>query len=425
MLVAFLVRIAFLMHEFHVDVQPVLRDNLQFGAETGSIAASIAAGRGFSSPLRMIRTGPSAWLSPIYPYLLAGIFKLFGTYSYTSNVTIHTIDCAFASLTCWPIFSIGNRVFGKATGAAAAWMWVVLPTAIFFPIVWVWDTSLTGLWMALLVAVTLKMRGSDRMPEWAGYGLLWGIGAMINPSVLAVLLPLALWAIWPLREQLLRSAQLATVSATIFFVCLAPWTIRNYVVFHKLVPLRSNFGLELWLGNNPDVPDTWTPQYHPNDDLAEAKKYAAMTELPYMAEKQHEALEFMRTHPTDTMRFFFHRFANTWMGIWDPPSDIWNHLSLYYKMILVSNLAFSLLALFGVLLAQRKKPEWALPFAMILLLFPVMFYITHPAQRYRYPMDPILTVLCVYALGCLFSWVGDRLFAHRLQPQASSLSSIG
>jgi hypothetical protein len=62
---------------------------------------------------------------------------------------------------------------------------------------------------------------------------------------------------------------------------------------------------------------------------------------------------------------------------------------------------------------------------MILLLFPLMFYVTHPAQRYRYPMDPILAVLCVYALGCLFSWVGDRLFAGKLQPQTSSVSSIG
>lgn len=372
----------------------------------------------------MIRTGPSAWLSPIYPYLLAGIFKLFGTYSYLSNIVIHTIDCSFASLTCWPIFAIGKKVFGRATGAAAAWLWVVLPTAIFFPIIWVWDTSLTGLWMALLIAVTLNLRGDDRMRDWLGYGALWGIGALINPSLLPVLPPLALWAIWPLRRQFLRSARLAAASAAIFVVCLTPWTIRNYVVFHKFVPLRSNFGLELWLGNNPDVPDTWTPQLHPNDNMEEAKKYAAMTELPYMAEKQHEALAFMRTHPTDTMRFFFHRFANTWLGIWDPPSDIWTHLSLYYKMILVSNMAFSLLSLFGLLFMQRKKGDWGFPFASVLLLFPIVFYVTHPAQRYRYPIDPILSVLTMYAVGCCISWVADRLSSSKLQPQASA-SSIG
>jgi 4-amino-4-deoxy-L-arabinose transferase-like glycosyltransferase len=372
----------------------------------------------------MVRTGPSAWLSPIYPYLLAGLFKLFGTYSYESNICIHTIDCAFTALTCLPIWAIGKKAFGKRTGVAAAWLWVILPTSLFYPIVWVWDTSLSALWMALLVLATFELRGRDRMPAWVGYGALWGIGALINPSLLPVLPPLALWAIWPLRRQLLRSARLATASAAIFVVCLAPWTIRNYMAFHTFVPLRSNFGLELWLGNNPDVPDTWTPQLHPNDDPVEAKKYAAMTELPYMQEKQREALAFMRSHPRDTMRFFFRRFADTWIGVWDSPTDIWGHLPTYYKFILVSNILFSLLSLLGVLLAYRKHSEWGIPFASIVLIFPMVFYITHPSQRYRFPMDPILTVLTIYTLGCLLSWVGELLSAGKLQPQASA-TSIG
>ena len=40
------------------------------------------------------------------------------------------------------------------------------------------------------------------MSWWIGYGALWSAGAMINPSLIAVLPPLALWAIWPLRDRL-------------------------------------------------------------------------------------------------------------------------------------------------------------------------------------------------------------------------------
>src|SRR5579872_6939530 len=108
-----------------------VRDDLQFGAELGSIAASIAAGHGFSSPMRLVPSGPTALFAPIYPYLLGGIFKLFGTFSYTSSLLIRTIQCAISAATLWPVYAIANKVFGKAVATASAWIWVIFPGAIY------------------------------------------------------------------------------------------------------------------------------------------------------------------------------------------------------------------------------------------------------------------------------------------------------
>ena len=58
-----------------------------FGWETGAIAHSIATGQGFSSPFQ-IPTGPTAWIAPIYPYLCAGVFKVFGIYTTQSRFVI-------------------------------------------------------------------------------------------------------------------------------------------------------------------------------------------------------------------------------------------------------------------------------------------------------------------------------------------------
>ena len=63
------------------------RDHWQFGYETGRIARSIAEGKGFSSPL-FEDTGPTAWITPVYPYLVAGIFKIFGVYTKTSALVL-------------------------------------------------------------------------------------------------------------------------------------------------------------------------------------------------------------------------------------------------------------------------------------------------------------------------------------------------
>jgi dolichyl-phosphate-mannose-protein mannosyltransferase len=389
---------AYLYYFYRSTVDLAVRDNLQFGSEMGSVSAAIAAGRGFSSPLFKNPSGPTAWFVPIYPYLLAAIFKIFGIYSYPSGLIIRTLDAALSAFTCWPIWAIGNKTFGKATGKAAAWTWVFLPTSLYFSVVWVWDTALATLWMAFLFDATLSMRGCDKPRWWLGYGALWGVAAMINPSLLSVLPFLALWAIWPLRYRLADAARLAALASVIFIACITPWTIRNYVVFHKFIPLRSNFGLELWVGNNSAVGIMDAVYLHPNDNPAEGLKYVRMTEIPYMADKQREAFHFMRTHPADTARFMWHRFADTWLGTSQSPSEAWNGAPLYAKAFMVWTWGFSLLSLLGVLFAYRSGNYAAYPFAWVMLVFPLMFIFTHTSQRYSFPMSPIMQILAAYAV---------------------------
>jgi hypothetical protein len=420
--IAFLVRLAFYLPTVHQTYQKVVVD-FPYGAETGAVAAAIAQGRGFSSPLRMVKTGPTAWFAPIFPYLLAGIFKMFGVYSYASNLVIHFFEIAFSAFTCWPIAAIGTKAFGKKTGIAAAWAWVFLPTAIFYPVVWVWDTSLAALWLALLVAATLQLRGSDRMSWWLGYGALWSAGAMINPSLISVLPPLALWAIWPLRRRLVPALKLASAAALVFAIGIIPWTIRNYVVFGKFIPLRSNFGLELWLGNNPAVPDNWAWWLHPNDDLDEAKKYARMTERPYMEEKEREAWAFIRSHPADTSRFILHRFTLYWLDLWDAPADWWATAPWYMKLRFIFNCSFALLAWLGMLFACRARSAVAHPLAMVMMIFPLTFYLTHASLRYRFPMDPVMLVLAVFAVGYVVSPAARYPADAEAQPSESESKS--
>jgi 4-amino-4-deoxy-L-arabinose transferase-like glycosyltransferase len=393
---AFAVRVAYLAYDMHHFQQTSIRDDLQFGAELGSVAASIASGHGFASPMRLVPSGPTAIFAPIYPYLLAGIFKLFGIFSYTSSLVIRTIECALSAFTCWPIYVIGKKAFGKAIGTAAAWTWVFLPGSIYFAVEWVWDTSIVALWMALLVAATLELRDSDRMDWWVGYGALWGVGAMINPSLLSVLPFLALWAIWPLRHRLTHAAKLAVACSLIFIACVVPWTVRNYVVFHGFIPFRSNFGLEWWLDNHTQFPDR---SVHPIDYQPELDKYVRMTEMPYMEEKKREALAFVRAYPADEAQFVLHRFVRTWLEISESPADLWRTIPFYLKVVIIGNCTFSLLALLGALFALHWQNPAATPLATVLLVYPIVFYITHTGLRYRFPIDPLMVVFAVYAVA--------------------------
>lgn len=265
--------------------RPAVSDNLPYGYELGRVARAIALGKGFSSPLRELETGPTAWFTPIYPYMVAAIFKIWGVYSDLSHIIIEILNCAFASLTIIPIYSIAKRTFGNAPAVGAAWMWALLPTALFFPIAWVWDTTLAALFLTLIFCATLSIQGTDRILAWAGFGALWATGVLINPSLLSLFPFLLGWLVWESSKNAKPWTKQLAATLLVFAICLVPWTVRNYRVMHKVIVLRSNFGLELWLGNNPGVPDTWSPWLHPNDDVEEAAKYMRMGEIAFMAEK--------------------------------------------------------------------------------------------------------------------------------------------
>ncbi len=77
---AFLIRVLLIYLGSRTGPKPV-RDDLPYGLELGRVARAIAAGQGFSSPLLTMDSGATAWFTPIYPYLVAGIFKIWGIYS--------------------------------------------------------------------------------------------------------------------------------------------------------------------------------------------------------------------------------------------------------------------------------------------------------------------------------------------------------
>jgi hypothetical protein len=380
-----------------------IKANVPYGYELGRVARAIAAGEGFSSPLRDLDTGPTAWFTPVYPYLVAGIFKVWGIYSDTSRLIIATLNCAFAALTILPIHAIAKRTFGEGVAIGASWAWVFLPTALYFPILWIWDTALTAFLFLLIFWATLALRGNRSVLPWAGYGALWVTGGLVNPSILS-LFPFFLgWLAWNERKEAGPWVKHAAVVILVFAIGLVPWTIRNYRVFGKFIVLRSNFGLELWLGNNPDVVENLSQLSHPNDNPEEGERYKRMGEMAYMAEKQQLAFQFMRTHPRDTLRYTFHRFVNIWLSQTDNLLDVWPTASLYIKAVMTFNCSLSLLSLLGVLYAHRSRHAEAAPYGMVLLIFPLVFYLTHSSQRYRFPMDPIVVVLAVSSVAHMIS----------------------
>jgi 4-amino-4-deoxy-L-arabinose transferase-like glycosyltransferase len=404
---AFALRMYVLWNGSRSEPTPVI--TIPFGFELGQVAKAIASGRGFSSPLGILPTGPTIWFTPIYPYLIAGIFKLWGIFTPLSHLLIQTMNCAFAAMTIIPIQGIARRTFGEGVAVAAAWTWVILPTAITFPIEWVWDTALIAFVFSLIFWATLAMREKHGTWAWAGYGALWALGTLINPSILS-LFPFFLgWLVWEARRCDIAWSKPVAAALLVFAISMVPWTVRNHRAFGKYIVLRSNFGLELWLGNNPKVVDIMAQGQHPTANPEEAEKYKRMGEIAYMADKEHAAFTYMWNHPGITTTRIFLRFMDTWLASTESPVDTMIEGNLVSRSIFLSNFMLSVLCFLGALYAYHSGRPEAFPFAMVPVIFPAIFYLTHSTLRYRFPIDPIILILAISAAAHLLSLARNRV----------------
>ncbi len=375
------------------------RNHWPFGYETGRIAASIATGHGYANPL-FSQTGPTAWMTPGYPYLLAGVFKLFGVYTTASALAILALQGLFAALTCIPIFLIARRWFGEPVAQWSAWIWALFPYGVFLASDFVWENCLTALLLTTLVWLTLDMDRRRSLWAWAGYGLLWGATALVNPSVLTVLPLAAGWALWRRRRDGFAWRAPAVVMLAVVLAALAPWEIRNYRAFHQWVPLRDNFWLEVWVDNNGDSALRWVGHDHPSGSAIELRQYDTLGETRYMAFKQKEALAYIEHHPQEYLWLTVRRFVYTWTGYWSFQST-YEAQNPYdsYDILLVTPM--TLLMLFGLIEAFQRRREGAGLLASILVLYPAVYYISHASMRYRHVVDPLIVMLTAFGVVAL------------------------
>ena len=381
-----------------------------FANETGNIAYSLAEGRGFGSPF-VQETGPTAWLTPVYPALVAGVFKIFGIRTAHAFYATVALNILFSVAACVPIFWIGRRAGGVGTGAVAAWMWAVLPTAIIIPYQWVWDTSLAALLVATLTWATIRVADKDRIEPWIGYGLLWGFALMTNPSLGAALPFLFLWAavrmcrtgrggeaapLETFSKEARRNAGMAILAVVL---CCIPWTARNYRAFNTWVPLRSTLPLQLWLGNNNLYDPNYSGPVAPNAAREDIRRYVRMGEVAFMTAKGAEAREFIGTHHALYAKLTWERVVAFWTGSEHPLTEFSNTDSGLVRFVIAVNVLTLVAMICGLwVLARRRLAEgWML--GAWVAAYPVVYYLTRTLLRYRNVIEPVIVVLAAVAIA--------------------------
>ena len=359
--------------------------------ELGAITNSLVQTGEFADPY-LLPTGPTAHLPPVYPYLLALIYRVCGlswVAGYGKMLLIVLAGSLLVAMLPWfsDRFGLGRQA-GFIAGLAGAWI-VDWPEH---------GEYLTSLVLGLLLVAFLH--------RWTGVRLSWqasillglgvGVALHLQPALLTVVLGCLGFEFWWGRRRQQRT-YLSVLILAVLLACV-PWAWRNYKEFNSLIFIRSNFGLELRMGNNPDALATFdemdvrgSKYLHPRTDLSEARKMQNLGEIEYMREAQRDAVAWIVSHPADFLRLTLQRIVNVWVGPIHRPSGI------------PAVLGLTILALLGL---WRSFPALSLPQRAALIIplvaYPLIYYIVAYMPRYRLPIDWILLIL---AGAAAWSWL--------------------
>ena len=347
-------------------------------SELAALAANVNAGYGLSSPFGG-STGPSAFLAPGYPLLIAGVFHLFGACSRSSEVAIMLLQSGFSAATVVLLMLLAQRLFGARTANLAGSVWAVGLPLFWLPAIF-WETSLSILLCTALIALAACLAESSSVRAWLGMGILSAGAILVNPSLLSIALCAACWAAYTARR-----APASRPLAALLLCCAlcAPWELRNHALLHAWVPLRSNSGYELWQGNHPGGHGFFDPSFHPNVNQVEFQQFARLGELEYMREKGQSANAYIFQHPGTFLKLTAKRILSFWTGARRDTSPL---MTCYISLT-------SALGLAGLIELLKSRRTAGVLFLLPLLLFPLPYYVTHPDYRFRLILDPLLVVL--------------------------------
>ena len=393
--VALLVRVAYMTLAHTYRVKP-LEDHFAFGFEAGRIARALVTGYGYADPFANVfvaHTGPTAWLPPLYPLVMAAVFKCCGVFTAASAWVLLAINCALSALTATATWELGSRFAGTKVGRWAGWTWALHPAAMQYAVRWLWEMSFTTALFAWVLVLAMRMRAEPEVrvvSRWAWFGLAWGLIALSNSTLLLFLPVCGIWIL--IGNYHRRALGAAVLAGVIFLACIAPWTLRNERVFHQFIPLRGNLGAELYMGNGPGANGFLMEYDHPFQAPDQLRAYAQMGEVEYVKMRGAKAKAFMASDRGLFIRNTLKRMYFFWASV---PHAQEPHPS--NEIFRVLNFGFASLAgLLGLGLALWRRVPAAGLWAWAFVLLPLTYYFVTVHARFRHPLEPLICVLAVY-----------------------------
>ncbi len=368
---------------------------------------------------------------PFYPFVLALIERAFG-----AGLTPVRIVQALIGIGSIPlIFVLGRLTVGRTAGLIAAFLAAAYAPFIFFEAELLEITIVIAAVEGCLIMLLLAAR-SGRAWQGAVAGAVLGLAALGKPNLLLFAPAGAIWAYVAARKRGAgagqrpaatdrRSAEAgagsAALLALLFFIAtgamVLPATVHNWRASGDLIPVSSNGGINLYIGNHQGAQGVFTVPPDMRFDLRAASKEAAERvvgaslsdgEVSEFWAKQ--AFGFMRAHPGAFLGITARKFVLFWNHFEIPNHYDMNFVAGFAPVLALSPSRFAFIAplgLLGLALAwrDRKRVGLLVLFGAVFMSSVIPFFIT---ARYRLAIVPVLLIGAGFALAWLWRTARGR-----------------
>jgi len=354
--------------------------------------------------------GPSAYFAPGFPYFLA-LVDIIDGHETRRDGAIHPARISQAVLGTITVALIGLvalELFGEETGLIALVLAAVYPVLIELSVTLVAENLLTLLVLATVyVGLRVRRARSARSARttyaWvAGAGLLTGLATLTHENAVVILFPLlvAVWTGRPRTAPRSLAAPALLIAVTVLMVL--PWTIRNAVVIHHLIPVSDETGITLVgtynvaSASDPQLPYKWRIFYGIPGERSLIREESTLTEPEIGDRLESQALHYISDHPFAPLAVAYHNtlrmFELEGSFAWQASASAISLPTNTARVGIFSFWILCLLALAGAFTKlTRAAPKWIWWVPILLALSVVVVNVETP--RFREPIDPFLILL--------------------------------
>ena len=379
------------------------------GAPSADVSTAAAEGRpatprtAASPALNVQRFGRA----PGYPIFLAPLTWLdadlrAGRLPADVPTAVKIVQAAVGAAAILVLAGLVRRVAGDRAGAAAAWI-----AALFPPLVWMPAYALSEQLFSLVALASAAWLGrvtdgpraataADAATD-ATTGvtqalvlaaLAAGIAALTRPVMLFFLPLAALLLLWRAPDRA-AGGRRAAVFLVVAVLAIAPWTVRNAVVYHRFVLIASEGGVTFWTGNHREAIGEGDLAANPHLKLRNLEfraRHAGLSEEALEPLYYREARGFIAADPVWWLGLEARKLWYTFVPF-GPSYRL--HAPRYFWASAVSLLLLLPAAACGLArAASGTRPTALLTLASSTILVGLLFF---PHERFRLPvLDPAL-----------------------------------
>lgn len=352
-------------------------------------AEMLVNGKGFGDPEYPLFT------PPFYAICIALLQLAFGA----SHVAIQILQILLDVCTALLLYLLGRKLFSARIGLYAATMWACYPFAIYATL-YIGTETMFAFFLLSFLLLLLHGIERERSEMFALAGIILGLATLTRGTTqfLPIIIP-GLWFVWRgTLKSWFANCALLILSC---LVVILPWSLRNYVVTHDLIPVATAGGVFLWGASDELLTIEERERALPHLQSRLAKKgierpsgdSRPTVKDGYMVRLAVESYrERLKADPAGLALFMVKKFFRLWYA-----TETGNN----HAIILILNVPLYICALVGVAARRRELGTKAgLPLCL-LGYFTVLHVVAFPLFRYVLPVMPLLMI---YAAGALLVW---------------------